>query len=358
MAFSLGSLLGSPKFLGIDIGTTSIKAIELGREGGVIKLSSYGVLENYGHLERINDAIQTSSLKIMDEMTAEMLKRLIADIKPSTKHAVLSVPVFSSFVTLMELPEMSQKEINQAIPYEARQYVPIPLTEVALDWMLLGQAPGNTGAKKNQVLLIAVPQEILSKYHRIAELAGLRVAALELETISLTRAVIGQDPTTLVLVDIGARATNISIVDEGYVRMTRSIDTAGGDMTLIVSHGLNVSPFRAEEFKKTRGIAVRAGEEELAGLLRPTVDLLVSEVQKLSDLYLEKAKRETHKIVLSGGGSLLPGLVDYFTQELKRETVVGNPFSSTKYDTMLEPILRELGPSLAVSVGLAMRELM
>ncbi|MFN7088315.1 MAG: type IV pilus assembly protein PilM, partial [Candidatus Paceibacteria bacterium] len=263
-----------------------------------------------------------------------------------------------SFVTLMELPEMSQKEINQAVPYEARQYVPIPLTEVALDWMILGQSLSEGGVRKNQVLLIAVPQDVLNKYYRIAQLAGLNVASLELETIALTRAVVAQDPTTLVLADIGARATNISIVDEGYVRMTRSIDTAGGDLTMVLSHGLNVSPLKAEEIKKARGIMVMPGEEEFASLLRPMLDLIISEIQKLSELYLEKTKREVKRIVLSGGSALLPGASEYFSKELGKETIVGNPFSNTKYDPMLEPILRQLGPSLSVAIGLAMRELL
>jgi type IV pilus assembly protein PilM len=352
----LSSILGPPKLLGIDIGTTSIKAVELGRDGGVIKLSSYGLLENYGHLERINDAIQTSSLKIMDEMTADLLKRLLQEMKPSTRTAVLSIPVFSSFVTLMEFPQMTEKEINQAVPYQARQYVPIPLTEVALDWMVLGQT-STADARRIQILLIAVPQDVIAKYHRIAQLANLELRALELETVALARAVIGRDPSPTVLADIGARATNISIVDEGYVRMTRSIDTAGGDLTQAISYGLNLSPIKAEEVKRARGIRIVPGEEEMAGLLRPMLDLIISEIQKLADVYLERNKREVRKVVLSGGSSVLPGVREYFSQELNREVIVGNPFIQAQYDPMLEPILKDIGPLLSVSAGLAMREL-
>jgi type IV pilus assembly protein PilM len=181
--------------------------------------------------------------------------------------------------------------------------------------------------------------------------------ALELETVALARAVIGRDPSPTVLADIGARATNISIVDEGYVRMTRSIDTAGGDLTQAISYGLNLSPIKAEEVKRTRGIRIVPGEEEMAGLLRPMLDLIISEIQKLADVYLERNKREVTKIVLSGGSSVLPGIPEYFSRELNREVIVGNPFIQAQYDPMLEPILKDIGPLLSVSAGLAMREL-
>lgn len=348
---------GAPRALGIDIGTTSIKAVQLSKEKGLIQLETYGVLENYGHLERVNEAIQTSSLKIMDELTANMLRQLLNSMQPTTKKAVFSIPVFSAFVTLMDLPKMTKKEYAEAIPFEAKQYVPIPVTDVALDWMDLGPTPGGDQTK-TQVLLVAVPQEIIMKYHRIAELAGLHLKAIELETIALSRAVIAQDPSTLLIVDIGARATNISVVDEGYVRITRSIDTGGGDLTQVIANALNVSPKVAEEMKRQKGLTVTPGEEAFAGLLLPLLGVIISEIQKMSNLYYDKAHREVKKIILTGGASNIPGLGEHFAKEIGKEVVKGNPFSNIVHDPMLEPVLQDLAPVLAVAVGLAMRELL
>ncbi len=358
--FDLGKLfkdvLGPPKILGIDIGTTSIKAIELAKEGGVIKLDTYGILENYGHLERINDAIQTSSLKILDELTAEMLKQLLSEMKPTTRDCAMSIPIFSAFVALMDLPKLSQKELSQAIPFEARQYVPIPISEVSLDWQILGPTPGQEG-QKVQVLLIAVPQDTVLKYQRIAELAGLNLRNLEIETIAASRAVVGPDPSTILLVDIGSRATVISIVDEGYVRITRSIDTAGGDLTQVIANGLGISPIRAEMLKKSRGLLSGVGEENLAALLTPFLDVIISEIQKVGTLYTERTRREVKKIILVGGAANIPGLVEYLEREIQKEVKIGNSFSQIQYPQELSPILNTVNSTLAVAVGLALGEL-
>lgn len=353
----LEELTGAPKFLGVDIGTTSIKAVELSKEGGVIKLATYGLLENYGHLERVNEAIQTSSLKIMDEMTANLLRQLLASMKPTTKKAVFSVPVFSAFVTLMDLPQMTKKEFAAAIPFEARQYVPIPITDVALDWMDLGPPPGGDQTK-TQILLVAVPQDVIAKYYRIAAAAGLQLRAIELETIALARAVAAQDPSTLMIVDIGARATNISVVDGGYVRITRSIDTGGGDLTQVIANALAVAPRVAEELKRTRGLSVAPGEEAFAGLMLPLLGVIISEIQKAAKLYFDKSRREVKKVILAGGTAGIPGLAEYFSRELGMEVTMANPFSSIAHDPMLEPVLKDLASPLAVAVGLAMRELL
>lgn len=347
---------GPPRILGIDIGTTAIKAVGLSREDGVVKLETYGILENYGHLERSNDAIQTSSLKILDEVTAEMLKRLLVEMKPSTRNCAMSIPIFSAFVALMDLPNLSLKELSQAIPFEARQYVPIPINEVALDWQILGPTPGQEG-QKMQVLLVAVPQDIIVKYQRIAGLAGLNLKILEIETIAASRAIVGPDPSTLILIDIGSRATVISVVDEGYVRITRSIDMAGGDLTQVIANGLGVSSVRAEMLKKSRGLLSGAGEENLAALMTPLLDVMISEAQKLGALWTERTKRDVKKVILTGGSANIQGLAEYFGRGLEKETIVGNTFSQVQYPPAIAPLLNTIGPTFVVAVGLALRDL-
>jgi type IV pilus assembly protein PilM len=349
--------LGPPKILGIDIGTTSIKAVELAKDGGAVRLKSYGILENYGHLERINDAIQTSSLKIFDEFTAEMLKKLLSEMKFSTRNCAMSIPIFSAFVSLMDLPQLSPKELAQAIPFEARQYVPIPISEVALDWQLLGPTPGQEG-QKVQVLLVAVPQDIIVKHQRIAELAGLNLNIIEVEVIASARAVVWTDPSALLLVDIGSRATVISVVDEGYVRITRSIDTAGGDLAQVIANGLGISPIRAEMFKRSRGLLSGAGEENLAALMVPLLDVIINEIQKLGALYQERTNREIKKIILTGGSANTPGLADYAARELQKEVSIGNSFSQIQYPPQLAPIIASIGPTFAVAVGLALKDVL
>jgi type IV pilus assembly protein PilM len=138
--------------------------------------------------------------------------------------------------------------------------------------------------------------------------------------------------------------------------MTRGIDTGGGDLTQVIANGMTITPRRAEEIKKERGIAIIPGQEETASLLIPLIDVIVLEIQKFIQLYTERTKREVKKIVIAGGSALLPGLVEYVAKETGKETIVGNAFSQVRYETMLEPIVREMNSVLAVSIGLALRE--
>ena len=340
--------------LGIDIGTTSIKVVELNQQNGVITLQNYGMLENFGHLERENAAIQTSSLKIMDEMTASLLKELLKAMGQSSRNVVFSLPAFSSFVTVMELPSVSEKEVVRAIPYEARQYVPLPLTEVVLDWEILSPLPG-VAAGRAEVLLIAVLQEVVNKYYRIAELAGLKLKALELEPLSLARAMVGQDPTATIVIDMGARATSISIVDEKNVRLTHDIDTAGNDLTMFVARGLNISPIKAEELKRARGLSVASDQQFLPALMTPILDSVINEVKKMMRRYMDHTRRDIKKAVLTGCAVLPPGIKEYFAKELGIDTLLGNPFAHVSYNHMLEPIIKESGNEYSVALGAALK---
>jgi type IV pilus assembly protein PilM len=290
----------------------------------------------------------------MDEMTAQMLKELLKQMGTNQRNAIFSLPAFSSFVTAMDLPNLSEKEMASAIPYEARQYVPIPLSEVVLDWQVLNSLPG-VDTNRTQVLLIAVPQEVVNKYYRIAQLAGLNLKSLELESVSLARAFAASDPTPSIVIDMGSRATSITVVDEKSVRMSHEIDTAGNDLTLAVSRGLNVGAATAEQMKKDRGLTVTADVQYLPSLMTPLLDVVVSEVNKVRQRYVDKTRREIKRVILTGAGILPPGIRDYFAQELQLETIMGNSFSRVSYDLELKPLERELCGYLSVAIGAGLK---
>jgi type IV pilus assembly protein PilM len=264
----------------------------------------------------------------------------------------------------MEFPVMSEKEIGQAVPYEAKQHVPIPLTEVILDWQTIGTVkknegiPGQPAVEKTLVLLVAVPQEVVNKYKRIAKLAGLDLYALELETLGMIRSVVGGEKTPMILVDIGGRSTNINVVDGGALRMSHSIDTSGADITQAISHGFNVNLLRAEAIKKERGIIVAPGEEDLKTLITTLLDVIIAEIERISGLYLRRYGVKTEKIVLCGGTSNLPGLLDYFKDHFRgQEVLLGNAFGRLVFPDVLTPLVPELSPVFATAIGLAMREI-
>lgn len=348
--------------IGIDIGTSSIKIVELSRNRKEkTHLKNYGFLESYGYSERFNNPFQTSSLKMLDNEVAEIIRDIIEEAKIANRRAAMSIPVFSSFFTAIDFPRMSMNEIKKSVPYQARQYIPIPISEVFLDWRIVPQN-SRTGdsvvTDKIQVLLTAVPREVIAKYQRIAKLAGIQLTFLEIENFSVTRSILFQDFSPTLVLDIGARSTNISVVDKGQIIISHNLDTSGDELTETISKTLAINPKRAEEIKRSIGLKGRGGEVEISDALLLVLDLIYFEVEKIVSLYRKKEKeRRIRKLILAGGSANLTGLADYFVRKLQIEVGVGNPFVKLEFPSILQPVLKEMGPGFAVSVGLAMREL-
>lgn len=355
--------------VGIDVGTSSIKIVELakvwqtGREGEIIQLNTYGELKIPGVTDGPASSMQRSALQMLDSDVAQMIHEIMQEANVNSGAVSLSIPVSSSFFTVLELPPMGVKELKEAIPFQARQLVPVPISEVVLDWEIVGREKGGeTGKAKPQkekllVVVVAVPRDVIDKYVRIAELAKLELRGLEVETFSLVRSVVREDRTPLLLVDIGAKATNLSVIDEGTIRMSHNLDTSGAEITKAIARGVGIGIDRAEAFKREQGLVGQGAETAVAQPIRPLLDIIFAEADKLATVYLRKHQRTPQKILLVGGTANLPGLLHYAQERLGKETAIGAPFSDIHYPPLLEPVIKEIGPEFSVAVGLALREL-
>lgn len=348
----------APSYLGVDIGTTSIKMAEVARGERLPKLVNYGILESSGYLLRSNNVLQTSTLKIFEDDAGELTRLLKEKVKPKTTEAVASLPAFAAFMTTLNFPPMSPAELQKSMAYQAREYIPLPISEVAVDWMKVGEYEDEKGAKFDQVLLISVPQEQIRRYQNVFKKAGLRLRALEVESLSAARILCGSDPTPTVLVDIGSRSTNISVVDGGELRFNSQSDFAGASLTEAVSKSLSINPLRAEELKKERGVAGTGPNYELSTIMLPFLDVIIGEVKKAQFAYQNQfpQARKIERAMLSGGGANLIGVEKYFESELGIPSVKASPLAKFDCDPSLGPIVPELNPLLAVSLGLAVRE--
>ncbi len=340
--------------LGIDIGASAIKLVELEREGGRHKLKNYAVFSLKDYLKENWYQIPSEASRLPNEEQAEIIKETIKEAKIKTSAVYISLPVYSSFSTLIDFPTMSEKEIEAAIPYEAKKYVPVPLAEVILDWSIVNPLDQQKGI---QVLLMAVPKKIIDDYKKILQLAGLSLTAVESEVFSLSRALVGNDKSTLVLIDIGARSVSLSIVDNGYIRMVGNLEMGGLKLTKTISEQMKISLEEAEELKRHLSAEQAAAEEsaQLKEMIHSVLGMVIFEIKKVIDSYQNKYKRRVGKCILVGGGIQVPNLADYFINKLGLEVSSGNPFARVIYPPLLEPALKELGPSLAVAIGLAMR---
>ena len=355
--------------LGIDIGTSAIKLVELEREEEKLKLKTYGILQlPKKYFEYLKEKPLVFPFPAGD--LAEMIDALKKEAKAESKEAYFSIPVYSSFSCVIEIPNIPEEEIASAIPFEAKKYIPVPISDVVLDWSIIpfpsvfgknqqGASPLNLPVKdkttknnkdlKTQVLLVAVPKETIYKYNKISDLCNIKIKGLEAETFSLARSLVGESKEGIVLVDSGARSTNISIIDGGYIRVTHNLEKGGAQITGLISQKLNISIEDAEEFKKT------GTNPEIRSIIYSVYDSIISEIKKIVYSYENKYSRKIEKCILAGAGTDIVGICDYLTRKLGINTTKGKPFSKIIYPSILNPAIEEIESSFAVAVGLAMK---
>jgi len=356
--FGIGS---KPKsYLGIDIGTLSIKIVELSNENGRPKLENYAILTDYDLA--VGDSVQDDTErtpKVFNGQAILMLRQLVKAGEIKAREINMSVPIFSSFLTVMELPQMPETEVVKAVQFEAKKYVPVPLDSVVIDWSLIGTSNNDLSAQAGKILilLVAIPKDLINEYTNIAREADLKLLTIELETVSAARALIGNDPVPTVLVDMGSRDTTISVVDNGSLRISHSIETSGEDLTRVLANSLNISWRRAEELKKENGLKVMDNNNQITNVLTPLLNVIINATQNIIDIYFSKTKKKIEKLIIYGGASKMPGFAEYLNSRLKMDVVIGAPFSRVVYHEKLKPVIDEIGHEFTIAIGLALKAL-
>jgi len=347
------------KFLGIDIGTSAIKVVELSSFAEKIKLENYGQISTSAVYQNPFRTFEKTVLLLSTKDISRGLKAIFEEAKIKTKKAIFSIPDFASFFTSFELPPMTEEELPQAVKSEARRYIPMPLAEVAIDWQLIGGKSIGKKQTKLNILLVAVPNEIINQYREIALSLDLEIIFLEAEVFSLARSLIKEEEKGVIgLIDAGARTTTCSIIEKRVLKASYSLDTSGDDLTERIAKGFGIDYELAEYLKRKCGITSAPPSlegKDVREILIPLVDSIWRESEKTFRSFSLKEGKEIEKIFLSGGMTLLPGLLEYFKDCFKKEVEIGNPFQKISYPLTLEETLKEMGPSYAIAVGLAMR---
>ncbi len=333
--------------VGIDIGSKSIKIVELTGSSGKFQLKSSGVV-GYAGLSP-------------DKMTEEkdfvalslILKKIINQIGITTKEVNISLPEPLVFTRLIKFPLLSYEEVNAAVKWEAEQYIPIPVNEAVIQYSILGVDKTST---KTSVLLVAAPKVVVERYVKVIRLAGLTPVSAETELTALARSVSPEKGTSLLL-DLGASSVDMAITKDSKVIFTRSIPVANETFTRAVSQSLGITMQQAEEYKKTYGLSTDQLEGKVKLALDPVFKIVTDEVQKAIHFFQSEENEEAPTtIFVSGGTSLTPELISYLTEILGFETVSANPFNKIAVDP---ETLKNLAPYLSIygtAVGLAMME--
>lgn len=356
-------LLVPKRYVGIDIGTAFVKITEVSRFGHRKKLESYGSISASVLYQKPFRTFDKNTLILSSDDVSRAIKAVLDEAGIKTKQAIFSIPDFSTFFTTFELPPMSPEEIPQAVKYEARQHIPLPLGEVTLDWQIIQEKSVPGSDEKIKILLVAVPNEVISQYQRIAELCQLDLVALEAEVFSLIRSSVQEEERGVVaVIDIGAQSTTCSIVEKKLIRASHSFDMSGNELTMTLSNSLSLDFDEAEKIKEKYGILGQTGPDDRQGgvikeILSPLLDAILREVGTTINIFSQKEGKEVAKVILAGGTAFLPGLKEYFQEQLKKDTEICNPFSSMFYTPILEKKLEEMGPSFAIAVGASLRGL-
>lgn len=340
-------------YLGIDIGSYSLKVVEMSGKGG-------RTLENYGQLrtEYVTGEILAQGWRVgsllSDEKIISALYSILQEAKIKTRNAFFSIPDYSTFFTSFELPPMSKQELEEAIKYEAPRHIPLPLADVTLDWEIIKGTPQFEGRVPLKVLLVAVPNETIDQYQKLAKVLKLKIMALETEVFALVRSLIQyQDKKGVVcIVDIGHKSTTINIVSQNILKASHSIDQSGEELTRVLSDKLQIKPKKAEIIKKSYGLKKEA---DIKGILLPKVNSIIQETRNVFDKYFLEEKKKVEKIIITGGTARMPGLREYFSNQIKLPVELANPFLDIRYPQGLDSILKKLGPEFTIAVGTSLR---
>ncbi|MEX2436534.1 MAG: type IV pilus assembly protein PilM [Candidatus Paceibacterota bacterium] len=344
----------SGSVLGVDIGTNSIKVVELSGGKGSFKLENYGIIRAKDYLIHSNKAIQNSSLSIVEDEASRLLKILLKEMKTKGKVALVSIPTFTSFVTLIDMPALSEKETTQSIGFQAKQYIPMPLNQVSVDWTKIDEYVNKENQKMQKILLVGIPQTVINSFKKVCKNAGLNLTALELDAMAMTRAFVGTDKP-LMVVDIGAGSTLTTVMEGGVVKYVGQTDYSGVHITKAVSKSLDLSMLRAEELKIRRGLGGEKEESELSSLILPFLDVIIQEIEYTKGLYENRYGKKVENLSLTGGGAKLKGIEKYFSSRMNMTLSSPSTFVSINHNTGLEPAIPGLEKELPIAVGLAKR---
>ena len=350
------ALFGKKKGLvGLDIGSSAIKAVELkpgGKGGAEFQLTNIG-MEPLPPEAIVDGAIMDSGAVI------DAIQRLFSTQKIKTPDVATGVSGNAVIVKKISLPQMSQEELAESIHWEAEQYIPFDIQDVAIDYEII--EGGGSGGNMD-VLLVAVKKDKISDYTSAIAQAGKTAAIVDVDVFALQNcyeANYGSDPgRVLALLNVGASIMNINIVKGGTSIFNRDIAVGGNQYTDAIQKDLNLSFDQAETLKKG-GRVEGAAVENLPPILQAVSENIALEIQKTFDFFKATSSEDRiDRIFLSGGTSKVHGLRDLLADRFEAGVEIMNPFNNITYNPRdFDPdFINELGPSAAIAVGLAVRK--
>lgn len=333
--------------LGLDLGSFSIKAVELENKGKSRKLLTLGEIRTPVNLHSQSETDKRA--------IANTIRRLIGEAKISTNKAVFGLTENDVFTQVVEFPYLSDTELAAAIDFEAEQYIPVPLSEVKLEYLVISSRP--TGKdKRMQVLLVAARKAAIDHFVSLIELAGLQPVALETQVLASVRLVNSLfEKGNFLLLELGHTTSNIIVLQDQKISLTRTLKTGGEALTRAVASELGMELIQAEQYKSSYGLEANVLEGKVAKAMLPAFNIVIEELKKAHNFSLQKDPNlKINSLIVSGAAALMPGLNSYLAQTINLEVVTLDPFQNFTADKRIEQL--KFKSRFTTAVGLALRQ--
>lgn len=342
--------MASTNSFGLDIGTKLIKVVQLNKDKKNISLKSCLTAPMPG-----TGMISDSSFDL--EEIAQTIRKLANDANISTNNVCAALPDSSVYTKVVEIPQLSEKDLSSAVYWEAEQNIPAPLSTITLSWEMLRKRDTATDSLMD-ILLVGAPSNLVRKYQNVQEMAGLTPLSLETEIISVIRSLglTEHSPTTL-LANISGFSTALAILEKGKLVFTYSIPLGGVALNRAISTDFGFSDEQAEEYKRVYGVADKQIGGKIARVIEPILQSMSTEMRKAVAFYNEKyaSSIDIRQFILSGSTGALPGIDLFFVQSLGIETVVANPWKMWNIQNVSTEVMNT-ATDYAIAVGLALKD--
>lgn len=344
----MGLFSSDKGYIGVDIGNSSIKMVELEKKGKSASLVNYAFSET----KKFGD--ENNNKKYSGEYLSALINKLYKEGGFKATNAVATLPTSSVFSSVINLSNVDKSNLDSAVQWEAKKVIPTSLDEMALDWQIIEEDKEKDNAK---VFLTGSPKKMIEKYISIFKKTDINLSSLETEIFSLIRSLDINSDTVSMIVELGTVNTDISIIKQRIPVLNRSINTGGLSITKAISESLNVSMERAEKFKYDLGIksSGQGGREVVPETITKTLKPVIDEVEYMVNLFENNNEQKIENIILAGGSAFLPHLTDHMAEAVDKNVIMGDPWYNVSYPDELKDVLYEMGPRLGVAIGSAMR---
>jgi len=331
--------------IGLDISNTGIKVM-------AIDIKRWLVL-GYGSIDlepnKVKESLEGDSSYLADNIQLLIKEKLIGSL-PSN-HVAVSVPTTRSYSRTFNLPKGVEKKLKDAVGLEVDQYIPVPASTLYIDYQIIER-----NKKEVTVLMSAVPRTIVDKCVAAAENAGLIVSIVEPGMSAVARLLTSTEDGQLpsIIVDIGPASTDIAVLDGGEIRVTSGLTIGGNTLTLDIAKKLAITLENAHQLKVLNGLNAGPRQEKIRSSIEPSLQQIVTEIRKVVRYYNERISddRKLEQLLVVGSGSNMPGIGEYFTNELVMPARVASPWQKLDFGKLPEPA-RQFRPRYITVAGLA-----